>query len=144
MSRPARKSTLNTAAPEPAAPASTIGVPRAMAKLYGHPKFHQYLQEASELHSRKSRDYGDATDPFANLKMSAEFGVEPWRGALVRLGDKIARLQTFCRTGELQNEGVVDSLMDIAVYAVIIRVLLEEEWEADDLVVLQREGDGRG
>jgi hypothetical protein len=45
---------------------------------------------------------------------------------MVRLTDKVRRLQTLAQTGELSNEGAIDSFMDIAVYALIARVLFEE------------------
>jgi hypothetical protein len=45
---------------------------------------------------------------------------------MVRLTDKVRRLQTLAQTGELSNEGAIDSFMDISVYALIARVLFEE------------------
>jgi hypothetical protein len=45
---------------------------------------------------------------------------------MVRLTDKVRRLQTLAQTGELSNEGAVDSFMDIAVYSLIARILFEE------------------
>jgi hypothetical protein len=90
-------------------------------------RLHDLLKELGELHDRKQADYGKVGDPFANLKASAQFGVPPWIGALVRLNDKVARLQTLCRKGQLANESAEDSMRDIAVYALIALVLYEEE-----------------
>jgi hypothetical protein len=54
----------------------------------------------------------------ANIRNGAEFvGIEPWRAAMVRLSDKVTRLATFNRTGELHHEAVEDSLLDLASYA---------------------------
>lgn len=93
-----------------------------------HPATAQFMtimQELMDLHEMKGRDYGNDTDPFANVSGSADFGVEPWVAAMVRANDKMRRLQRFAKTGTLANEGVIDSFNDLAVYAVIGRVLYE-------------------
>lgn len=96
-----------------------------MAK--GDPRFHALLKQIGELHDRKQADYGVETDPFANVRGSQDWGVEPWLGAMIRANDKVRRLQTFARTGSLENEGVEDSMMDLAVYALIALVLFREQ-----------------
>ena len=90
-------------------------------------RFHNLLAEVGKLHDRKQADYGNPEDPFANIRSSKMFGVRPWVGSLIRLNDKIVRLQRLCRDGELANEKAEDSMMDIAVYAIITLVLYEEE-----------------
>lgn len=89
--------------------------------------FHELLNQIGELHDQKRADYGSDTDPFANVRASQEFGVAPWIGALIRLNDKVTRLKTFAMKGELQNESAEDSMMDIAVYALIGLLLYREE-----------------
>ena len=89
-------------------------------------KFHDILAELADLHDRKQSDYGREDDPFANVRASQEWGVTDWIGAMVRATDKLRRLQTFAKTGKLKNEGVIDSLNDLAVYAIIARVLFEQ------------------
>lgn len=90
-------------------------------------RFHQILQELGELHDRKQRDYGRATDPFANIRASEDWGIKPHVGALLRMNDKVRRLQSWIINGNLANEGAEDSMRDIAVYAIIALVLLEDE-----------------
>lgn len=95
----------------------------------GHPssqRFHYILAELRALHDKKQADYGRADDPFANVRASQEWGVTDWIGAMVRATDKVRRLQAFANTGKLHNEGVIDSLNDLAVYTIIARVLFEE------------------
>lgn len=92
-------------------------------------RYHDILTELGKLHDRKQQDYGNLEDPFANLNASSQFGVEPWRATLVRMNDKWARIQSFAQRGDLENESVIDSLMDIAVYSVICIVLMEESNE---------------
>lgn len=98
----------------------------AMPELYVD-RFDDILKEMSALHNRKGADYGGENDPYANVRASADFGVPPWVGALIRLNDKITRLKSFIRQGKLQNESALDSIQDIAVYAVIMRILYEEQ-----------------
>lgn len=92
-----------------------------------HDRFDEVLKSMSELHARKGADYGGENDPYANVRASAEFGVPPWIGALIRLNDKITRLKNFIRRGELMNESALDSIRDIAVYGVIMELLYTEE-----------------
>jgi hypothetical protein len=89
-------------------------------------RFHDLLREAGELHDKKQGDYGRGEDPFANVRASELWGIDGWIGAMVRLSDKVGRLQSLARKGYLNNEAAVDSFMDIAVYALIARVLYEE------------------
>lgn len=90
-------------------------------------RFHELLKEAGVLHDRKQSDYGSGTDPFSNVRASIDWGVPSWVGAMIRLNDKVARLQTFATKGTLANEGAKDSFMDIAVYALIAHVLFEQD-----------------
>ena len=92
-------------------------------------RFHEILGELGELHNKKQADYGRGDDPFANVRGSQEFGVKPWVGAMIRANDKVKRIQKAARGGVLLNESLDDSLRDLAVYAVIRLVLLEEEAE---------------
>lgn len=89
-------------------------------------RYHELLAELSNMMERKAADYGREDDPFANVRASAAWGVPAWLGAAMRAGDKVSRLQTFARRGTLSNEGVADSFLDLAVYALIALVLYEE------------------
>lgn len=98
----------------------------AQPRSRGSARFHAILEELGKLHDQKQKDYGTAADPFANVRGSVEWGIEPWVGAMIRATDKLKRLQKFARHGELANEAVEDSFRDLAVYAVIGLVLYEE------------------
>jgi len=71
--------------------------------------------EAKELFSKKNQDYGDA---FANCGPI---------GVLVRIGDKIQRLQSISVSGItlVQDEKLRDSLMDLHNYAAMAIMLLD-------------------
>ena len=89
--------------------------------------FKDALDEVWQMHMSKSHDYGSSEDPLANIRNGAEFvDIEPWRAAMVRLSDKVTRLATFNRTGELNHEAVEDSLLDLASYALLCLFLRRE------------------
>ena len=120
---------------EPEGPGIPFDVVRARqvtSQPQRHPnsaRFHALLTQLGELHDRKQSDYGRGDDPFANVRASTEWGVPGWVGAMIRANDKVRRLQTFATRGSLANEGALDSLQDIAVYAMIAYVLLEQDME---------------
>jgi hypothetical protein len=90
-------------------------------------RFLDLLDEMRRLHESKSQDYGSETDPLANIRQGAEFvGIEPWRGCMVRIADKVQRLKTYCRTGRLVHEGVRDTLLDLSAYSLLAIVLFDE------------------
>jgi hypothetical protein len=109
--------------------AAPTGVPSTVAVVEssGSPDFDAVLTELTRLHAAKNQDYGRAADPYANVRASEDWGIPPWVGAMVRATDKLRRLQTFAQKGTLANEGVEDSLLDLAVYAVIGLLLYREE-----------------
>jgi hypothetical protein len=89
--------------------------------------FLELLEELRSLHMSKSQDYGSESDPLANIRQGAEFvGIEPWRGCMVRVADKVQRMKTFCRNGRLVHEGVRDTLLDLAAYSLLAVVLYDE------------------
>jgi len=99
----------------------------AVLEKTAHPtslEFYSLLVECAELHHAKQQDYGTDADPFANIRASEDWGIPAWKGALMRGGgDKVSRLKTYARTGQLACEGVEDSMKDLAVYALIALVL---------------------
>lgn len=84
------------------------------------------LTEMLQLHDRKQKDYGTSESPFANVRASEDLGVDPWIGGLIRMNDKMRRLHKAANGGEMANESVEDSLLDLAVYAVITLILYKE------------------
>lgn len=89
--------------------------------------FMEILEEIRQTHIKKSQDYGDPLDALANIRSGAEFvGIEPWRGCLVRVADKMQRIKSYCRDGRLANEGFEDALLDLASYAIIALIMFRE------------------
>lgn len=96
-------------------------------QLPGSLPFLELLEELRTLHLSKSADYGSDSDPLANIRQGAEFVcIEPWRGCMVRVADKVQRLKKYCRTGRLMHEGVRDTLLDLAAYSLLAIVLFDE------------------
>ena len=95
--------------------------------MAGHPEFYKILEELKELHDRKNSDYAD-TNPLGNLEMCELGGLPGWKGVIVRLTDKMARLLTFMKKEEykVKDESVEDTFRDMAVYAIIGLILYRE------------------
>jgi hypothetical protein len=93
-------------------------------------RFYELCDRLKAMHAGKSQDYGcpSGNDPLANIRNGATFvGIEPWKGAMVRLSDKVTRLATFNATGRLGHEGVEDTLLDLASYSLLALLLYQEE-----------------
>ena len=98
----------------------------------GSKQFYEKIIDAALTHQAKQRDYGQDHDPFANVRASEDWGIPGWIGCMTRLCDKIKRLQTLAKKGELANESAADSFRDIMVYAGIAWVLFEEQSKPQD------------
>jgi hypothetical protein len=95
-------------------------------KLKG--EFGAILQELQKLHDKKAADYGSEDDALQNIRAASDFGIEPWISCSHRMNDKLIRIKNFIRKGELQNESLQDSLIDIAAYAVLALQLYREDY----------------
>jgi hypothetical protein len=92
--------------------------------------FFDLCDSLKEMHRRKSRDYGcpSGEDPLANIRNGAKFvGIPAWKGAMVRLSDKVTRLAAYNATGRLENESLEDNLADLASYSLLALLLHREE-----------------
>ena len=103
--------------------------PTSAPESKGDPRFFAILDELRDIHERKSSDYGTGSDFLANVRSSAGWGISPWVGTMVRANDKIIRLQSLIANGKLENESARDSLIDLASYAIIACILMDEEAE---------------
>jgi hypothetical protein len=93
-------------------------------------EFFDLCDQLKAMHSRKSRDYGcpSGEDPLANIRNGAKFvGIPSWKGAMVRLSDKVTRLASYNVTGRLENESLEDNLFDLASYSLLALLLHREE-----------------
>lgn len=76
----------------------------------------------------KNADYTGGESPFANFKASEKFGVDPIVGLAVRMGDKMQRLQSYCKRGklEVEGEGITEIAYDFIGYSWLLLGLVEE------------------
>ena len=94
-------------------------------------RFLELLDKIRDTHIRKSAGYAGQENPdtWANFRLSERFGVSPFIGCLVRLSDKFIRVSNLVRDArnEQVGEGIKDTLIDLASYALIAICLFEEE-----------------
>lgn len=91
-------------------------------------------ESALRTMANKNHDYTQGSeDVFKNFRQAERHGVQPEIGILLRVGDKIERIDTFVRKGNLavENEGVYDAIDDIINYMILIKGMLVER-QADE------------
>lgn len=94
----------------------------------GTDRFVEALEEIKALHLRKTLDYGQDDDALSNIRSSSDvINVSPWAGCILRISDKMHRLRAYFRRGRVEFDGIDDTLLDIAAYAIIALVLHREE-----------------
>ena len=79
-----------------------------------------------ELHDKKAHDYAKDEDPLSNLKECEKMGIPAWVGVLIRISDKISRLQQLTRKKPKVKESIEDNFLDIAVYSLLAIILYEQ------------------
>jgi hypothetical protein len=84
-----------------------------------------------EISKAKNADYtGNNADPFANFaNVGSCGGATPEQGFLVRMTDKMMRISSFVKLGNLQvkDESVTDTLRDLANYACLLAGYIESK-----------------
>jgi hypothetical protein len=85
-----------------------------------------------EIMKKKNNDYTGgkkSTDPFANFNAASVLGIDPVKGLLLRVIDKIQRIRSFTNDNELKvaNESVEDACDDIVNYAILAKAMLQEK-----------------
>lgn len=99
-----------------------------MKKYYGHPRFYELIEKMKQIHSDKNYNYAQEGDPLSNLRASEQFDIPAWKGTLVRITDKYARIVQLARGKEDRvGESIKDTLLDLAIYAILDIVLYEEQ-----------------
>lgn len=92
-------------------------------------KFKKITDRMLDTYSRKNHDYGNSFDQSLDkwgLTVSA-----------IRLGDKLNRFESYVKNGSftVNDEGVEDTLLDLANYAIMTVIYLNKE--NDDLQDVQ-------
>lgn len=85
------------------------------------------FRECLNTMRRKNHDYADGSS-FKNFQMSSFVGVTPQRGVLVRMMDKISRINTLLdKNPEVVDESVMDTLDDLINYSAILKSLIKNK-----------------
>ena len=98
-------------------------------------KLEQLTEQLIETYKAKNADYGDSfADSFK------EFGIT---SAVVRMNDKMNRIKSLSKGEDRQvkDESLTDSLMDLANYALMTVIELDqqvEEWEKENIGTIGR------
>jgi len=86
------------------------------------------LDNMQAVYEAKDSDYSATGLPMGNLRKCEDAGIEAWRGCLVRIGDKMSRLENFLKEKEylVISEKAEDTVIDLANYAILMACLIEE------------------
>src|SRR5262249_7635322 len=102
-------------------------VPGLMA---ADPAYLSLLEGMADLHRRKSAGYSgaDNPDPWANFRRAERLGIRPSVGAMLRLEDKVSRVESLMAdaANEQVGESIEETLIDLAAYALIVVCLRRE------------------
>lgn len=92
-------------------------------------RFEQIVGEMTAITRAKNTDYAGCGDAFKNFRLTEVLGVaDTARGILVRMSDKFQRICNLIdREGAVADEKVEDTLKDLANYAIITLIYLEEQ-----------------
>ena len=83
-----------------------------------------------EISRAKNSDYcgGGDSDPFKNFRACELLGIPAPHAILVRMSDKLQRIGTLLTNeAQVKDEMIEDTLSDLANYAIILRMLLEQK-----------------
>ena len=86
------------------------------------------LDNMQAVYEAKDSDYSATGLPMGNLRKCEDAGIEAWRGCLVRIGDKMSRLENFLKEKEylVISEKAEDTVIDLANYAILMACLIQE------------------
>lgn len=83
------------------------------------------MSRALEVMKQKNRDYSGAADleqdSLQNFRKASEIGINPLTGVLVRMQDKLMRVEAFLKKGSLAvaGESCIDSIVDNMNYCIL-------------------------
>jgi hypothetical protein len=86
------------------------------------------LENMQKVYEAKDSDYSATGLPMGNLRKCEDAGIDAWRGCLVRIGDKMSRLENFLNEKDYKvvSEKAEDTIIDLANYTILMSCLVEE------------------
>lgn len=116
-----------------------IQVPPDSVLLNKFDPFERVLIDIVDTNRRKRKDYATDGDPFSNFTLTSELmgvdGFDAVESALFNVCQKLARLRALRMNGRMdnpENESVLDSYLDLAVYSVITYALARQLAEVSE------------
>lgn len=101
---------------------------------FSHSTSLNILNNMQKVYEAKDNDYSSTGLPMGNLRKCEDAGIEAWRGCLVRMGDKISRLENFINSQEyMVDEKAEDTILDLANYSILMSCLLNEIYDEFNL-----------
>lgn len=105
-------------------------------------RFAEICAEMVALTGRKGSDYAGASNVFRNfefIEQVTEGRVNAVDGLLVRMSDKFMRASNLLtRDAQVADEKVTDTLLDLACYSIILKIMLENRAAAKCDAEMQR------
>ncbi len=105
-------------------------------------KAKENFKKATEIMRAKSCDYAQPDDPYANFRGAEFLGIDLKRGILIRVMDKISRLNNLIDRGAKVEENIEDTCLDLINYVNIVLIKFQSE-KKDNLVRFQSEQNKR-
>lgn len=93
-------------------------------------RLEQIYAENVAISARKNADYANTSDPFQNFRVCEALGIPAEVGLIVRMSDKLTRAANLIQPGreaKVVDESVKDTLKDLANYAVILCMYIEQK-----------------
>lgn len=87
-------------------------------------QYEDVIKRMIDIHKRKNADYG------ASYLLSVQLlNIPSYVGLLIRMSDKLARACRLVqiRSPKVQDESIVDTLLDLANYAILAVMELQDE-----------------
>lgn len=91
-------------------------------------EFTKLTRQMLETFKKKNADYGDST-----TQTFKEFGLTSYA---IRLNDKLNRVKSFCKNGELEvkDERIIDTLMDMGAYCLLAVIDIKNQKENNEVI----------
>ena len=90
--------------------------------------FKKTLDDNYAIIEKKNTDYATDKEAFLNFKACEIFNIPVETGIVVRMCDKMSRISNLIyKEAAVKDESVLDTLQDLANYAIILKIYLEHE-----------------
>ncbi len=104
-------------------------------------RFKEVLKVMEEVHGTKNQQYAGENGYLSNLKMCEAMGIPAWKGVIVRMTDKMARLMNLSNTGDPEfQKKITDAFIDMGVYSGMGLIAYEDFYSGKVDIRLSGEG----